>query len=68
MGHVVILRVSILNLQACSDLDDVEEITWEVNRLNLAGTTNGWGLDTRPEVAPVVCAEHPERKHYVFCC
>ncbi len=63
-----ILRVSLLQLQACSTMKDIEQLTGEVNYLNLCGTTNGWSFDERPEVAPVQCGDDPKRKHYVFCC
>lgn len=60
-------KMSILNTQVCSAGTWDEALDW-LQRTSPAGTQNNWQKDERPEVAPVQCAEYPDRKHYVFNC
>lgn len=68
MERTIITRVTLLGLQCCTVETDMAALTTEVNRLNPCGTTSGWVLDDRPKVAPVTCADHPDRKHVIFTC
>lgn len=63
-----ITKVGALNLQACSDEQNMGKLAAEVNRLNMCGTANGWVLSDRPGVAPVKCDSKPGFKHYIFDC
>lgn len=70
-----IIKRSGLALQVCSDEPDINKLTEEVNRLDLAGTTHGWqlekkpvGPDGKPDPTKVKCADKKGRYHYVFTC
>lgn len=70
-----IIRCTALALQVCSTIEDIDKLTEEVNRLDLAGTANGWQLEVNPEnpnggtdPTRVACADGNGRYHYVFTC
>ncbi len=62
-----VTRVTLLNAQVCS-AGTWDEALEFICRENPAGTRHNWKKDERPELAPVVCADDPKRRHYVFCC
>ena len=68
MTHSEVVRQKFLGIQVCSDETDMERLTEWVNTEVLCGTTVGWVLSRRPEVAPVECENDPSRTHYVFDC
>ncbi len=70
--------VNIFTMQVCavSDATD-EEILSVCNRENAAGTENGWSIVIREpngslgqedNKAPVTCADHPWRTHFLVLC
>lgn len=78
-----ILQSKFLGLQVCSDEQDMEKLTEEVNRLVApvddvarrriseaakSGIVLAWRLSSRPGVAVVDCAEKPGFRHYIFEC
>ena len=67
MDKHVITKMGLLNSQVCSEGAIDEALEW-LKKESPAGTQNNWQIDERPEVAPVVCESHPERKHYIFVC
>lgn len=67
MEKHILTKIKLLNCQVCSAGTWDEALEW-VCENNPAGTTNNWSKDERPEVAPVKCADHPERTHYIFTC
>ena len=67
MEKHILTQNSILNAQVCS-AGTIQEALDFIRYTNPAGTQNNWGIDERPEVAPVKCAEYPERTHYIFDC
>jgi hypothetical protein len=72
MNRVEISRpiMGICNMQVCCVQDATDEEILEVcNRLNPAGTTNGWGLVKRDgEFPPVQCQDYPDRLHILVSC
>lgn len=80
MDRVVVTSpfVNIFTMQVCAVADATdEEILVACNRDNPAGTTNGWAVVVRePELsltqpaqtAPVACADHPGRTHFLVQC
>lgn len=65
-----ITRSSLLNIQVCSKLSEEETLEW-LRKASPAGTSANWGLQRKDDdnyLAPVQCANDPERKHYIFVC
>jgi hypothetical protein len=67
MEKHILTKMGLINAQVCSEGSWDEALEW-IKQANPAGTDNNWAKDERPEVAPVKCADHPERKHYLFTC
>lgn len=67
MEDNIVTKIGFINIQVCSTQSLEEALDW-VRRDSPAGTQNNWQVDDRKEVAPVKCAEYPERTHYVFTC
>ncbi len=67
MKEHILTQMTILQAQVCSSGTWEEALDW-IRLYNPAGTSNNWGKDERPEVAPVACKEHPLRMHYIFVC
>lgn len=67
MEAVAILRNKALSCQVCAlkELTPAEVGEW-TNRLNPAGTENGWSV--HEEVPPVACANDAGRLHWVLVC
>ena len=72
MERVIVTRamVGICHMQVCAEADVTdEEILKTANRENPSGTTQGWCEVIREgDGAPVVCAEYPERWHFMLVC
>jgi hypothetical protein len=69
--QVEIMATKVLGLAVCSNATDKElpQLVKRVNDMHPCGTTNGWVLSTRPECAPVICAEKPAtHRHFIFDC
>lgn len=60
-------RMTALCAQVCSEGTEEEALAW-VRYRHQAGTTNNWCKSDHDEHKPVVCADYPDRKHYVFIC
>lgn len=62
------------HMQVCAVADATdEEILSHCNRDNPSGTSNGWCSVVRddkehPQANPVVCSEHPDRRHFLVAC
>ena len=77
MNRVIVTKAicGIAHMQVCAAADATDEEILEVcNRENLSGTANGWSKVCREDdefwgkVAPVTCADDPERKHFMVAC
>jgi hypothetical protein len=76
MDRVVVTSpwMGLIAMQVCALKDATdEEILKVCNRDNPAGTTNGWCTVVRkdeehPERKPVLCADDPERMHFIVLC
>jgi hypothetical protein len=65
----MVTSVKLLCLQVCvPDEWDNEAIRTFANEANLCGTTNGWVVSDRPEVAPVPCEGRKGFKHVILDC
>lgn len=58
---------TVFNIQICSEGSYDEALKW-VRIHSPSGTRNNWVKDERPEMAPVKCADFPNRYHYIFRC
>ena len=67
MNKHILIRQNLLRAQVCSSGTWDEALDW-LRSYHPAGTQNNWQKDERTEVAPVVCADNPDRHHYVFDC
>jgi hypothetical protein len=66
-GELVFVREKLLGVQVCASKGiTIERVVELVNRLNPAGTRNGWVIDE--SLAPVVCADDSGRLHYILVC
>ena len=83
MDRVVVTKEyhGIFSMQVCAVADATDEEILDVcNRLNPAGTTNGWGTVVRkigqtefmdsncPERLPIKCDNHEGRLHFLVNC
>ena len=69
---------NVVTMQVCAVDDATDEEILEVcNRENPSGTTNGWGevirkpndsLFQAENTAPVKCADHKSRTHFLVLC
>lgn len=56
------------NARVCSSGTWDDALEW-VRLHHPAGTSNNWQKKTEPESAmPVICANDPKKKHYMFIC
>ena len=66
-------RVSIFNISICSTGTENEALEY-ARSCHAAGTSNNWQkyewsqCEDYKQFAPVKCAEHSERNHYIFFC
>lgn len=65
----VITKMSLLNLQVCSNCPpgEIEKVEDAVKQHTPAGTENNWHVERGGHLAPVEC-ENGGRWHYVFTC
>lgn len=75
MEKVIPYSIGLFSASVCADNSlSPEDVEKEFNKLNPAGTTNGWMLseDThfrQGNTNPCPCEDYPEtRKHYLFDC
>lgn len=68
MKELEVIGQKFLSIQVCTSLEDKDEIEKRANSAVWCGTTLGWRLSNRSEAAPVKCADHPERTHYMLDC
>lgn len=62
-----IIKQGTLNLQVCTNINS-KEIEQIVNEIYPCGTTVGWVLSRREEVAPIKCGVKKGFIHYIFDC
>jgi hypothetical protein len=67
MEEHILTKNGILDAQVCSTGTYDEALDW-IRKVNPAGTSNNWSKNTEGPFAPVRCAEHPDRTHYMFVC
>lgn len=67
MEQHILTKNGVLHAQVCS-IGTIEEALDWVRTTNPAGTSHNWQISERPEAAPITCASHPERTHYLFVC
>jgi hypothetical protein len=65
--------LGICHMQVCAVADATDDEILEVcDSRNPSGTSNGWCHVIResehPNMQPVACKEHPERKHFLVAC
>ena len=61
---------SLLSIQVCSKLSEEDTLAW-LQRVSPSGTTANWQLQdkTRDDyLAPVQCADDPNKTHFIFVC
>lgn len=72
MEKVIVTRpmIGICHMQVCADKGvSEEEVLREANRQNPSGTMNGWSrIERDGSMAPVACADDPNRMHYMIVC
>jgi hypothetical protein len=67
MEKHIITHVGLLDAQVCSEGTYDEALTF-IQSVHPAGTSNNWQKNSKGKFAPVTCADHPERTHYMFLC
>jgi hypothetical protein len=67
MEKFILTKNSLLDAQVCAEATYDEALEW-IRVYNPAGTSNNWGKNGEGNFAPVKCADHPERTHYMFIC
>lgn len=65
-----VAREHILALQICSNCppSEMDKLEEAVRLHHESGTSAGWVLEKEGERAPVKCADHADRWHYLFLC
>lgn len=67
MEKHILTHNGIMDAQVCS-AGTYDEALEFIQGTNPAGTANNWGKNEEGPYAPVPCADHPERTHYMFQC
>lgn len=67
MEKHLLTRNGLLDAQVCSTGTWDEALEW-LQTHNPAGTQLNWCKNTDVKYAPIKCAEHPDRTHYMFTC
>lgn len=63
----ILTKNGILDAQVCSE-GSYDEALEFIQSQNPAGTSNNWQKNGEGAFAPLKCADHPERTHYMFTC
>lgn len=67
MEKHIITKAGIFDAQVCSTGTYDEALSF-LRVYNPSGTENGWQKNEEGDFAPIKCASHPERTHYMFIC
>lgn len=67
MEKFILTKNGIVDAQVCAEASYEEALQW-IRTENPAGTTGNWHKNEGGNFAPVACASHPERTHYMFIC
>lgn len=67
MKKHILTKNGILDAQVCSE-GTYDEALEFIRSENPAGTSNNWQKNAEGNFAPIPCADHPERTHYMFIC
>ncbi len=67
MEKHILTKNGIIDAQVCSEGTYDEALAY-IQSQNPAGTENNWSKNEEGNFAPVKCASHPERTHYMFVC
>jgi hypothetical protein len=67
MEKYILIGSGIFDVRVCAEATYDEALDW-LQRTNPAGTQNNWSKNGDGAFAPIVCADHPERTHYMFDC
>lgn len=67
MEKHILTHNGIVDAQVCS-IGTYDEALDFILATNPAGTTHNWQKHDRGAFAPIACAAHPERTHYMFAC
>lgn len=67
MDKHILTKNGLIDAQVCSEGTYDEALEW-IQKNNPAGTSNNWSKNEEGAFAPVECADHPERTHYMFIC
>lgn len=67
MEKHILTKNGLMDAQVCSEGTYDEALEW-IQSTNPAGTSNNWGKNGGGNFAPIKCADHPERTHYMFSC
>lgn len=63
----ILTKNGLMDAQVCSEGTSDEALEF-IRTTNPAGTSNNWVKHDEGAFAPITCAEHPERTHYMFQC
>jgi hypothetical protein len=63
----ILTKNGIFQAQVCSTATWDEALEW-LRATNPAGTSGNWQKHDGAAFAPIACAQHPERTHYMFSC
>lgn len=71
--QLVVYAEGMLACSVCAAADlNADQVAELVNRLNPAGTTNGWGIADEPFATgspnPCPCDDNPGRRHWLLYC
>lgn len=64
--HILTVN-KLVDARVCSE-GTYDEALEHIRATNPAGTANNWQKNEGGKFAPVKCASHPERTHYMFIC
>jgi len=67
MEKYILTKNGIMDAQVCAEATYDEALEW-LRATNPAGTENNWLKNGNGAFAPIACADHPERTHYMFNC
>lgn len=67
MEKFILTKNGVVDAQVCAESNYDEALDW-IRTRNPAGTQNNWSKNEDGKFAPVTCADHNERTHYMFIC
>lgn len=67
MEKHILTKNGLMDAQVCSAGTYDEALEW-LKTTNPAGTHLNWSKNGEGAFAPIACADHPDRTHYMFIC